>query len=39
LADQRYAGLVMLAAGLPMQFRSAWLLLMVGDNQRIAGIS
>jgi putative membrane protein len=34
LADQRYAGLVMLAAGLPMQFRSAWLLLMVGTSQK-----
>lgn len=28
LADQHYAGLVMLAAGLPMQLRSAWLLIM-----------
>ena len=31
LQDQHYAGLVMFVAGLPLQLRSAWLLIMGGD--------
>lgn len=32
LDDQHYAGLVMLVAGLPLQLRSAWLLIMPGGE-------
>lgn len=33
LEDQHYAGLVMFAAGLPLQLRAAWLLIMPDDRQ------
>ncbi|MHB1667105.1 MAG: cytochrome c oxidase assembly protein [Thiomonas sp.] len=33
LDDQHYAGLVMFAAGLPLQLRAAWLLIMPGDDE------
>jgi putative membrane protein len=33
LDDQHYAGLVMLIAGLPLQLRSAWLLIMPADGE------
>ena len=33
LADQHYAGLVMFAAGLPLQLRAAWLLIMPAEAE------
>lgn len=37
LDDQHYAGLVMLIASLPLQLRSAWLLIMLSDAETEAG--
>ncbi|MGC9163934.1 MAG: cytochrome c oxidase assembly protein [Thiomonas sp.] len=36
LDDQHYAGLVMFAAGLPLQLRAAWLLIMPADTMSAA---